>query len=270
MDRLTDVEFWDEKWWKGLRPEKLRLFRDFDYETIQLLRKQAGRAPARVLEVGAGGSRVLPYLAKKFGYAVAGSDFSPRGCALLRANLTLAGVGGAVVCEDMFCSSLRAGSFDVVFSSGLIEHFSGTQAALAPHVERLRPGGRLVIISPNLEGVQGRIWRRFAPALWARHKVFGPAELAAALRASKLTDVRSGYLGSFFIHIGRGEEWSGITRMPAWLQIIAHRVAWLAGGSISFAFRLSPLRPHSRAFSTAFYASGTKPSRGKATGTLLF
>ncbi|MGH9471000.1 MAG: class I SAM-dependent methyltransferase [Terriglobia bacterium] len=258
MERLTDAKYWDENWWKGLRPRRLRLYRDFDYETVRLLRTQAGRGFARVLEIGAGGSRVLPYLRKRFGYTVFGADFSLRGCALLRANLALARVSGCVVCEDMFCSSLAPESFDLVFSSGLIEHFSDTRVAVALHLERLRPGGRLVLIVPNLQGVQGRIWRRLAPALWAKHKVFGPSELAAVLRDCGLAEVRCGYLGSFFIHIGRGEEWTAITRLPAWVQRLAHRTAWLASGIVSFIFRVSPVRPHSRAFSTAFYASGVK------------
>ena len=62
MKRLTDVTFWEENWWARRRPSRLRLYRDFDFETIRLLRDMAGMKSARVLEVGAGNSRVLPYL----------------------------------------------------------------------------------------------------------------------------------------------------------------------------------------------------------------
>ncbi len=263
MDRLTDVEFWDTEYWSGERPERLWLYRDFDYETVQLLRHAAGPGPARVLEVGAGGSRVLPYLAKRFRYRVFGSDYSPTGCRLLRANFGLTGVGGAVVREDMFQSSLAPGSFDLVYSSGLIEHFEDTRKAIEAHLDLVRPGGMLVLIVPNFLGLQGRVCRRLAPPRFAKHNVFGPGELHGMLRDLSLTDIRSGYLGSFLFHIERGKDWTGVRRLPAPLQFAATNAARLANGAISFGFRLSPWRPHSRLLSPAFFAVGAKDPAGQ-------
>ncbi len=261
MDRLTDVHYWEEQWWKKRQPQKLRLYRDFDYETVQLLRREAGSGKSRVLEVGAGGSRLLPFLAAKFGHRVSGVDFSPSGCLLLRANMALAGASGDVVCEDMFHSSLAPERFDLVFSSGLIEHFEDTRAAIAQHLRLVRPGGRLALIVPNFQGLQGKTWRRLAPPLAAKHKVFGPAELAGFLKDLGLIGVCSGYLGSFFLHVGRDEDWSVVRQWPGWAQWLAHGSVRVASGVISFGFRLSPLRPHSRIFSTGFFASGAKPER---------
>lgn len=259
MDRLTDLRYWEEHWWKKLRPRKLRLYRDFDYETVQLLRREAGNGNCGVLELGAGGSRVLPFLARKFGYHVSGADFSPSGCRLLRANMALAGVKGHVVCEDLFQPALAPEQFDLVFSSGLIEHFEDTRAVIAQHLRLARAGGRLVLIVPNFQGVQGKIWRRLAPPLWAKHKVFGPAELEGFLNDLGLAGIRSGYLGSFFIHIGGDEDWSALDQWPGWMQWLTQNAVRLANGAASLGFRLFPLRPHSRLFSTAFFASGTKP-----------
>src|SRR5579862_6264886 len=123
MRRLTDTYFWEEGWWQRKRPERLHLYRDVDFEVVRLLARTGGSKNCRTLELGGGGSRILPYLARKFGFRVFGSDFSPRGCRLLQANLRLVGIDGAVVCEDLFHSSLAEQSFDVVYSSGLIEHF---------------------------------------------------------------------------------------------------------------------------------------------------
>ncbi len=257
MKRLTDVEYWDGIWQE--RPRRLWLYRDFDYETVRLLRDAAGNAPARVLELGAGGSRILPYLARKFGYKVFGADYSLPGCRLLRANLALQGQQDGVVCEDLFQSSLPPDFFDVVYSSGLIEHFDDTRVAIAEHLRVLRPGGRLLLIVPNLQGVQGRIWHRLAPPLWAKHRVFGPADLQELLDASGLQSLRSGYLGSFFLHVGRAPEWTVVKGWPGWWQGLVHYSLRLVNGSISFLFRLSPLKPHSQAFSPAFFAMGTKP-----------
>lgn len=259
MRPLTDVQYWEREWWVRERPRKLRVYRDFDFETVRLLRSAAGDGALRVLEIGAGGSRVLPYLARKDSHKVFGSDFSFRGCQLLRANLVLEGVEGDVVCEDLFNSALRDGTFDVVYSSGLIEHFEDTTAVIQQHLRVLKPGGRLVLIVPNFQGVQGRIVRQLAPRLWERHFVFGPEWLAGCLREFNLERVRSGYLGSFYVHVGWNDEWSGFRRWPAWLRLFVHYSVRFGNGLISLAFRLSPVRPHGRRLSPAFFAEGIKP-----------
>ena len=271
LKRLTDVSYWEESWWTRIRPEKLRLFRDFDFETARLLgrscRELKAAAPAAsvaVLEVGAGGSRVLPYVGRKSGCKVYGSDFSLSGCRLLRANLALQGLPQIAVCEDLFNSSLRPDTFDLVYSSGLIEHFDDTAAVIAEHLRVVKPGGRLVLIVPNFEGLQGRIWKRLARPLYDRHRVFGPEDLSGLLKKLELDSVEYGYLGSFFIHIGMGDDWTVVKGWPRWLQQLVHYSVRLTNGALSFLFRLLPLRPHSRALSTAFYAAGTKPRHGTA------
>jgi SAM-dependent methyltransferase len=259
LKRLTDVAFWDQGWWQGKRPERLRLYRDVDFEFVRLLRREGGSAPTRVLEVGAGGSRVLPYLAWKFGYDVFGADYSFSGCRLLRANLALRQVSGGVLCEDLFQSALPANTFDLVYSSGLIEHFDDLRPVVLAHVRQLKPGGRLVLVVPNLQGFQGKLMRRFAPSFWAMHKAFGKEDLVALFENLGLEQIHSGYLGSFMIRILRGSEWTVVDRWPLWLQRSVHDSIRLLNGLISLLFRLSPARPHSRAFSPEFFASARKP-----------
>jgi SAM-dependent methyltransferase len=258
MNRLTDISFWEEGWWHRKRPERLRLYRDVDYEMVRLLEHAGGSKTCRTLELGGGGSRILPYLGRKFGFRVFGSDFSRRGCLLLKANLSLLGVDGGVVCEDLFHSSLADDSFDLVFSSGLIEHFDDTASVVAKHLRLLKPGGRLVLVVPNLEGAQGRVFAKLAPALWSAHRVFSPKELAKTLSALGLRDIQSGYLGSFHLHIGFDPRWSAFSAWPRWLWFLAHSSARVANGLVSLAFRLSPWKPHSRAFSPSFFAVGIK------------
>jgi len=261
MKRLTNITFWETNWGRDLRPRRLWLYRDFDFETIRLLRTQAGPPGARVLEMGAGGSRVLPYLKKKFGFQVFGSDFSASGCLLLRANLALMGVTGGVVCEDLFQSSFPSEAFDLVFSAGLVEHFDDTRAVIAEHLRLVKPGGRLVVITPNLQGVHGKIVKRLAPPLWSVHRILGHDDLAGFLKSSGLQNVQSGYLGSFVMQIGHSPEWTAVRRWPVVVQRIVSGVVRLANGLVSFLFRLSPWRPHSRAFSPACFAAGSKPQR---------
>jgi 2-polyprenyl-3-methyl-5-hydroxy-6-metoxy-1,4-benzoquinol methylase len=260
MKALTDPAYWDEHWWGAPRPQRLRwLYRDQDFETVRLIRQGTTGGSARVVEVGGGGSRILPYLGQKSGTRVWGTDFSLPGCRLLRANLQLQGVRGEVICENLFQSSLPPETFDVVYSCGVIEHFEDLRAVVGAHARLVKPGGRLVLTVPNLEGVQGKIFRKLAPSLWEKHLVFGPHDLARTFRSLGLSDVRCGYLGAFFIHIGRDAQWTGVKTWPRWRQAVIHSSVRLARGMISLVSRLSPWRPHTRAFSPAFYATGIKP-----------
>ena len=273
MSRLTDIAYWEKNWWAGARPQRLRLYRDFDFETVRLL-GDAGRLqgsqghfpqgesrtkPSRVLEIGGGGSRVLPYLGLKFGFELCGTDFSLSGCRLLHANLALVGIPGSVVCEDLFQSSLRGESFDLVYSSGLIEHFEDTVAVVREHLRLVKRGGRLVLIVPNLLGLQGKLIDRLAPALWKIHKFLGPADLASVLESLGLGEIRAGYLGSFFLHVGSNAEWSRLQDWPRWLRLGLRECVRACNGLIALLFRLSPFRPHTRTFSPACFAIGVKP-----------
>jgi SAM-dependent methyltransferase len=258
MRRLTDESFWEKDWWQRKRPERLWLYRDVDFEMVRLLARAGGSRACRALELGGGGSRILPYLGRNFGFRVFGSDFSWRGCLLLKANLSLQGINGGVVCEDLFHSSLASESFDLVYSQGLIEHFDDTAAVVAEHLRLIKPGGKLVLVVPNLEGVQGRVFAKLAPPLWQVHRVFSPRDLAETLSRSGLQEIRSGYLGSFHIYVGYDPRWSTLQSWPRWLWFLTHASVRLGNGLISLAFRLSPWKPHTRALSPAFFAAGIK------------
>jgi SAM-dependent methyltransferase len=261
MKALTDLAYWEERWWSTQRPQRLRwLYRDQDYEICQWIRKAAS-GNARILEVGGGGSRILPYLGWKLGNPVFGADFSFVACRLLRENLKLQGIEGGVVCEDLFQSSLARESFDVVYSCGLVEHFEDQRGIAAAHVQLLKPGGRLLLTVPNLQGAQGKIFRRFAPQLWSRHIALSPDDLSAVLQNLGLRDVRSGYLGSFVFRVLRDPGWTGVAAWPGWVRSLAFWGTRLSNAAASLLARLSPWRPHTRTFSPYVFATGVKPQR---------
>ena len=84
MKRLTDVRYWESHYWSPGRPERLRfLYRDVDYEFVRLLRRFGKEKGTGILELRAGGSRILLYFERKLQYSTVGSDFSFVGCRLL-------------------------------------------------------------------------------------------------------------------------------------------------------------------------------------------
>jgi len=48
-------------------------------------------------------------------------------------------------------------SYDIVFSTGFIEHFVDTEDVIKRHIDLLKQGGDLLIILPNLRGLNGLI-----------------------------------------------------------------------------------------------------------------
>src|SRR6478736_1896451 len=110
----------------------------------------------RLIEVGCAGSAWLPYFAREHGLTVTGLDYSPRGCEQAEAVLATAGVAGEVVCADLFAPpAAQVGRFDVVFSFGVVEHFTDTTACIRALAALVAPGGRLITVVPNMNGTTG-------------------------------------------------------------------------------------------------------------------
>lgn len=97
--------------------------------------------PGRVLDIGCGGGRLFPNDYRAVGRTVVGIDLDPA----LRSNTLLDGrVFGSA--ETL---PFRAASFDLVYSRYVFEHLARPQAVFAELARILRPGGAVVILTPN-------------------------------------------------------------------------------------------------------------------------
>jgi len=122
--------------WLRARAERSELARLLD---------QAIPGDARIAEVGCGTGQMSLFLAT--------ADRLVIGADLTRASLELAedarrryGVERAVFVEtDLRAPGLRAGAFDVVYSSGVLHHTPDPRASFAAVVRLLRPGGVVVV-----------------------------------------------------------------------------------------------------------------------------
>jgi SAM-dependent methyltransferase len=112
------------------------------------------RPGARLLEVGCGSGDLLAG-ARDHGWAVEGVDFDPAAVAVARRR------GLAVREGDLASCRFPGGSFDAVAAVHLVEHVPDPRAFLAEAARVLAPGGRLVLVTPNLRS-RGR--RRFGAA----------------------------------------------------------------------------------------------------------
>lgn len=174
--RKTTKGYWEREWDKGDPFSRSLLGRLVSHGFLSKLaesprnrkfklifKKYLPHGAGRILEIGCAGGRKLVLFHQKFGYDVYGIDFSRAGCDLAEELLRRKNVKGRVICGDVFDSSFQEkykGYFDVVFSEGVVEHFSDPNEIVGAHLELLKKGGFLIITMPNYS--DGSIYRKGA------------------------------------------------------------------------------------------------------------
>lgn len=132
-------------------------------------------APASVIEIGAApGDEVLMFH-ECFGYEPFGLEYTPAGAEATRQNFERRGMHpGNVIEGDLFDDALirlQEARFDVVFSRGLIEHFTDPTEAIERHVRLAKEGGLVVITIPTLTGIHWALARILTPWQIAIHNL---------------------------------------------------------------------------------------------------
>jgi SAM-dependent methyltransferase len=165
-------------------------------------RRIEARAPkGRLLDVGCGTGVFLAVMRER-GWQVAGLEPNEAWADQLRRNLGLDVQTGTL--ED---APPELGQFDVVSMLDVIEHLADPLAALAAARRVLRPGGLLVLTTPNLNALEhrlfGRAWYALQPPdhLW----LFTPRSLGQVVR-------RGGYADLEFARSAVGYAWPSLRR----------------------------------------------------------
>jgi len=190
----------------------------------------------RLLEVGCGSSEWLPYLAKEFGFQVSGLDYSERGCALAAEILSAERIAGRVFQADLFSPPKELlGSFDVVVSFGVVEHFSPTEDCLRALRRYLRPAGRLISIVPNLSGLMGILQYLLDREVREKHLIMDRESLVVAHEKASLRPLSCEY--PIFLNLGvlNAECWKEHALLY-WLtervRSVGSKLAWLGESHI--------------------------------------
>jgi SAM-dependent methyltransferase len=124
------------------------------------------RPGARLLDVGCGGGDYLA-LMRFLGWDVQGVEPDPKACAAARTRFALPVFNG-----DLATVDLPRASFDVVTSFHAIEHMERPFELIERAMPLLKPGGRMLIVTPNSTGLGHRLFRSaFSDLLPPRHLI---------------------------------------------------------------------------------------------------
>lgn len=174
---------------------------------------------AKLLELGCGGSALLPYFANWLNFRVCGIDYSKGGIETARKLCAAHGVTPQLIYGNFFeVPEEHFGAYDAVVSFGVVEHFTDTSATIASFSNFVRPGGKLVTVVPNMKGLSGLGQRLLNRRIFEMHETIDPARLRAAHDQAGLTVEACDYF--MFNNFGVINPGSN----PGWVKALAFTV----------------------------------------------
>lgn len=134
------------------------LWREADYLRYMALKNTP---PGKLLDVGCGGGRFMNRMRRK-SWEVEGIDSDEKAtCKITRRYGMKTYTGDLLSCE------LPGASYDAITMSHAIEHLFDPEKSLKECMRLLKPGGKLVVTTPNVESAAatlfGKFWRGWEP-----------------------------------------------------------------------------------------------------------
>ena len=161
IKKLTDKEYWDKNYVGSSKLNYLPSYDSLDLQTkLELLKIISNYSKGdNVLEIGAGDSDFLIYLASKNKEkSYAGMDYSDFGCENLIQRSKNLNIKLNVINEDLFTNdSIYFDQFSMVYSLGVVEHFDDLANVLNNTKRYCKSNGYHFALIPNMSGIYGLI-----------------------------------------------------------------------------------------------------------------
>ena len=167
QEQFTTVEkaHWEKNWESSITPKPLSLLNIFNRDALSLLMKKCGTKPQpTVIEIGCVPGKYLYHLEQRLSATCHGFDYSETGCKAAVQFLRSQQSQVQIHCQDVLMHppdpSLRA---QLVYSIGVVEHFSDPSGMIRAHLSPLDAGGIALILLPNYSGLNRTIQARLDP-----------------------------------------------------------------------------------------------------------
>ncbi len=225
-DRLTDVGYWNDNCTRtdqklGFRQRICRallgdqgtnFFRSggyFQQLIVQFIDDHLNRGveKPKAVELGSAPGRRLVFWRDRLDVEPYGVEYAKDGAETNQHVFRDAGIDvDNVIHADIFDGDFQSqyqGTFDLVSSFGLIEHFAEASEVIEEHVNLLKPGGLLVIGIPNLRGLNYWLTSFFHPEVLPLHnlQLMKRTTFQDAFQSFPLDAIYSGYMGLFSIRL---------------------------------------------------------------------
>ena len=138
-------DHWEHSWKDALLAEgetfdAATLANDIDHGKVEFLQRVLP-CEGRAVEVGCGSARLLTRVGSAAPLILYGVDASRSALRLAAITANHAAVDVRLARADAYALPFATGSFDLVLSGGLLEHFRDPRPVMAEMVRILRPGG---------------------------------------------------------------------------------------------------------------------------------
>lgn len=162
----------------GLQPSKRRI----DHMFLD------DQPPGKLLDVGCGDGKYLNQM-RALNWEGSGVDFDPAAVAAAKQQY-----GFDLCCGDLHSAPFSDGTFDAITMKHVIEHVPDPTSFLQKACDLMKPGGRLVVVTPNAASLAHLTfrssWRGLEPP---RHlHVFSVNNLQTCARQAGLTPLYAG------------------------------------------------------------------------------
>lgn len=196
QEKEFDSNYWENNWDNVSIPQEKRS--EDVHEIHQIISNFLPNTGLNLIEIGCAPGGWLAYFHSNFHCPVSGIDYAPIACKKTIENLKVLNIPNKVLHADLF--EFEHEPYDVVFSSGFIEHFKVIMPAIEKIVNLCKPnGGVLICIIPSMQGVNRWISKTFRPNVAAGHFPINKAELRKYHEACGLQTLYCDYVGSLHI-----------------------------------------------------------------------
>lgn len=244
INRLGKAALYMGSMFCGLREEKL---------LIRYLGLKSS-AKGRLLDVGCGGGRYLRRM-KRSGWQVEGIDFDEKATARLAGK-----TGIKVMAGHLIEQKLPDQTYDAITMSHVIEHLYDPVSLLSECKRLLKPGGRLVVVTPNAQSLGaaefGKYWRGLEPP---RHiHIFSPGNLVNCARLAGFDDIQARSVSTDAAIVYRASRMAAVAKTgllfsirtvlwsywKEWTEFFSNREAGLQGNALFLMARKSSTHTH--------------------------